>query len=39
MSDKCNQNVKELTADSENGFPFRVKNNEELSYLSLIKRV
>ena len=34
LSDKCNQKVNELTTDSNSGFSFEIKKNEELNLLS-----
>ena len=38
LSDKCNQKVKELTSDTKNGFPFKVKPFLQLNLLSDIKK-
>ena len=38
LSNKCNQKVEDLSTDSKNGFPFKVKPILELSLLSDIKK-
>ena len=38
LSDKCTQKVIKLTTGSKNGFPFKVKKNEELNHLYETKK-